>query len=210
MKAAVILNQDGRHVETSPKWKLLRKPILAAAVETTPTAQQLSNTLPAVTDFSHAIEFALVEKLSAIEVGFWGVASDNDSATVKLYGWAEGGPGCHIGTVTPIFGGFTSAATTGFHANANTDQSIREAFAAATAYRGCDTYAETLDNNTSLVMPTTNVDFPGAFIVSFANTQYKYFGAVFTSVTVVGTLTSIGAIYRPLGLKSFLTNPDGS
>lgn len=187
-------------------WQLLKSRSIA---QTILTAANLTTNLRDVNFSESTVEFLDVSLFSAIQVQVYGTAANNagsptTAVALNLYGWSDNGPGYHCGTVSVVFGNFTSAATTGFHASANTHKSIRDAFDPATAYQGVDTFTETADYDGSITVPASQeTDFPGSFIVSFANTRYKFFGVLVTSLGNVAA-TNVGAIYRPLAERSMM------
>lgn len=218
---ATILPQDGG-LHILGAWQLLKSLSIA---QTAITAAKLSQNLRDVSFAESTVEFVDVSAFESIRVQVWGVASNNDAPVIDLYGWSDTGPGAHIGKVTLAYGNFTSAASTGFHAQTQTSKSIREAFVAGTAYQGCDTYTITADyeqeiyqsvdtagipitttfqnfrsiNNaaaTATVSPL-EADFPIFFTVDFSRSRYKYFGVLVT--TLAGT--TLGAIYKPIKMR---------
>jgi hypothetical protein len=199
----IILNPrpDGR-----PTWQLLKTP---TAAQTAVTAAKLTQSFKDVAFAEDNFEVIDVSMFAAIAAQVWGVAADTNTFTIELYGWAEGGPGDHIQQMAAnIFGAFVSAANVGFHQSSSTHKSIRNAFAAATDYRGADTYLLTASKDFTvkkeLVSPAVQIqtnleaDFPAGFLVDFSTTRFKYFGIAATATTG----TSVGAIFKPLKLKS--------
>lgn len=194
------LDENGEFL-SSPQ--LLKSPSIA---QTALTAAQLMQNFRDVSYAESTVEICPVGSIPAIEVEVLGVAANNAgsvaAATLDLYEFAEAGHGFHVGQVSLVFGNFTTAATTGFHANTKTHAAIRNAFAAGTAYRGVDTYTEVSDYPGSIVVAATQeTDFPGRFIWTFANTNTKYVCALATSLGNAAA-TSIGAIFKPLGYIS--------
>lgn len=185
-------------------WQLFRE--LVTAAETAPTAAQLNTNMRSVTDFSHAFRVTDVGNFPAIEVGIWGVADDTESATINLYGYGANGPGYHVGTITPLWGTGASPANTGFHGASNTHKTIRDAFVSSTAYQSPDSLTITNDYTVgSLAVPGTQENnFPVTFVWSFANMRLKYVFPVVTSLTVAGTVTSVGMIFRPLAERPMI------
>lgn len=190
--------------------------------QTLVTAAKLSQAIRDVSFAEDNFEFIDVSSFDTIRLQVWGVAADNDAPVIDLYGWSDQGPGNHIAKVTLAYGNFTSAASTGFHANAQAHESIRQRFAAATAYRGCDTYTVTADYEQemisdsavtpiiyqqyrSVVSPGTaagaspvEADFPGYVTVDFRRSRYKFFCVACT--TLAGT--TLGAIFKPVLMRS--------
>lgn len=188
------------HHAASQSWQLFKSRTTA---QTAVTAAKLTTPLRNVSFDEDNIEFMAVEGFDGIEVGIWGTASDNHAPVINLYEWMEDGPGHHAGTITLAFGGFTSAATTGFHAISTNPgaahKTIRDAFAPATAYRGCDTYTETADYTGGISVPgTQETDFPATFLWSFVNSRAKYAGIL---VTALNSATDVGAVFRPVWLR---------
>jgi len=222
MAAPTFLNLDDTGLALD-SWQLCKSLSIA---QTAPTATILSQNIRDAVFVETTFEFIDVSRFEAIRVQVWGVAADNDAPVIDLYGWSATGPGAHIGKVTLAYGAFTSAATTGFHAAADTHKSIRNAFAAATAYRGCDTYTVTNDYEAELVTDTAatpihieqyksltaprtlaatsvspvEANLPGFLTVNFARSAYKYFGIAVT--TLAGT--TLGAIFRPVKMRERL------
>ena len=173
--------------------------------QTALTAAKLSEGWEAVQGAEDNHEVIGVEPFTAIKVMAMSVAADTNDDVLTLVGWPASGPGQEIGYVDVKYGTHTSAATTGFHANDTTHVSIRNAYAPATAYALSDTYAATGTYEAALTAYTGLANYPGHFIVSFALSQYKYFGIAAT--TVGGT--TCGAIFIPVGYKSSNISPDG-
>lgn len=173
--------------------------------QTALTAAKLCEGWGAVQGAEDNHEVVGVGEFTAIKLQVWGVADNDHAPVITLTGWPESGPGQEIGVITLAYGNFTSAATTGFHADPLTHKSIRDEFVAGTAYRGCDTYTETNDYEDAITVYTGLADYPGHAVVSFAKSQYKYFGIAVT--TLAGT--TLGAICVPIGLRSSNISPDG-
>ncbi len=193
-------------------WQLLKKPTVAqtaySAADLTENFRDLQDTQPAGT----TVEALDVSIIGALRFQIWGEGAANDDPIIDLYGWSDGGPGCHIGKVTTTLGNFVStggAAADGFHKGPTTHQSIRDAFAAATSYRGCDTYVETNDYESAItVYANEETDFPAAGIdVTFVNSQYQYFIVL---VTALDSATNVGAIFKALSIKRGYRNPQAT
>ena len=216
----VFLETDDRGI-VQEGWQLARAPSRvdaggagAATVNATMTAAKLATDIHEVQSAlvvgdERAIEVFDVSAFQSIAVQAWGEAADTNTFTLELYGWAANGPGHHVQQMAAcVFGNFTSAASTGWHASVNTHSSIRKVFAAATAYRGADTYLLTAAKDFSvkkdLVSPAVQIqtnaeaDFPAEFIVDFATNRYKYFAVAVTATTG----TSVGAIWKPLSYRA--------
>lgn len=200
--AGIVLNT---RIDSRPTWQLLKSP---TGAQTAVTAAKLTQSFKDVVFAQDNFEVVDVANFEAIAIQVWGVASDAGTFTLELYGWQEGGPGHHIQQMAAnIFGNFTSAADAGFHQSDSTHKSIRDAFTAATAYRGADTYLLTANKDFTVkkelfspaVQVPTNIEanFPAGFLVDFATTRFKYFGMASTAMTG----TSVGAIFKPLALR---------
>jgi hypothetical protein len=215
-------------------WQLLKAPITTA--ETAITAAKLGQNLSDVSFDEATVEVIPVEFFNMIEVMALANGTADQSPVLNLYGWSEWGPGHHIGTLTLDLSTASSAATDGFHAKNKTHVSIRNAFAAGTAWLIPDQYVVTADyeqerfadttatplhvqSHRALNVPgtsaiggtigtsTTEANFPQVFNVDFSHSQYKFFGVLPTSLD---SATSVGAIFKPIRLKGGLTSPDGA
>lgn len=181
-------------------WQLLKSRTIA---QTAVTAAKLCQNLKDVSFAEDTFDFVDVSSFGAIRFQVWGVADNNHTPVIDLYGWHDTGPGAHVGKVTLGYGNFTSAATTGFHANVSTHKSIRDKFDSTVAYRSCDVYTETADYEAAVaVTATAETDFPGYVDVDFTNNQYKWFGVAVT--TLAGT--NLGAIFKPLSIRRISPN----
>lgn len=206
-------------------WQTLKAPITTA--ETALTAAKLGQNMRDVSADEDTVEVIPVELYKMIQVMVLANGSANQSPVLNLYGWSETGPGHHIGTLTTDLGAGSSPASTGFHAQSETHKSIRDAFAAATAWLIPDQYVVTADYEQqrfvdtaaspihiqyfrALAVPgtsatggtigtsTTEADFPMAFNVDFSMSRYKYFGLLPTSLD---SATSVGAVFKPICLR---------
>lgn len=193
-------------------WQLLKKPTVAqtacTAADLTETIRDLVDTQPAGT----SIEALEVSIIGALRFQIWGEGDNNDVPIIDLYGWSDGGPGHHIGKITLAMGNFVStggAAADGFHKSGMAHQSIRDAFAPGTSYRGCDTYTETNDYENAITVYTGEADFPGHADVSFANSQYQYFIVLVTGLGSPAA-TNVGAIFKALSIKRGYRNPQAT
>ena len=182
-------------------WQALKAPTGAL---TAATAAQLTTNLRDVSFAEDTVDFADVSGIQSLAVQIFGVSANNGTGTLEIYGWNDTGPGHHIAQVTLVFGNFTSAATTGFHAASATASNIRRLFAPATAYQGCDTFAIGAQYGTLIeattawnyvqIQAVAETDFPAEFVVNMHNGRFKYLGVLDTVLSG----TSIGAIYKPL------------
>lgn len=208
-----ILPYDG----SRPNEYQLMKSLTTA--QTALTAAKLCEGWGAVEAAQENHEVIGVEQFTAIRVQVWGVASDGNDDVLTITGWPESGPGHEIGVVDCKYGTHSSAATTGFHADPRTHKSIRDEYLPAVAYQGVDTYAATVYEGDNLAQETSGyasklpirvpatqlANYPGYFILSFEESQYKYVGM---AVTTSGS-TTCGAIFVPLGLRSSNISPTG-
>lgn len=216
--AAVTFLENDSAPDAQAAWQLLKSRSIA---QTALTAAQLSQNLRDVNFAESTVEVIDVSSYDSIRIQVWGEAANNDAPVIDCYGWSHYGPGHWIGRVTLAYGNFTSAANTGFHAQTATHRSIRNAYLAATAYRGCDTYTVTADyeqelisdsagtpifyqQHRTLIAPQTAAgaspivaDFPSYLNVNFDRSKYKYFGVLVT--TLAGT--NLGAIFKPLASR---------
>jgi len=201
--AIIATDQDSRSLL---RWQLLRSP--SAAISAI-VAARLAENFYESTSTAQAVS---VEAYESILVQAWGVASDTHTGVISLYGWPESGPGHHLANVTATFCTVQSAALTGFHATDKSHPSIREGFAAATAYNGCDLYALTADYSVNtietggilvpsvkLVGGTPEDNFACAgFAIDFSVCRYKFLSAFATTLT---SATSLGLIFRALKMR---------
>ena len=210
MASATILAPD-MSMQALKGPQLLKAPLLAAGIETALTNVQLSQNLNDVNFTESTIHFLDVQAFDAFEIGVWATASSNDSIAFNMYGWNSYGHGYLIGTETVIFCSGGSAASTGWHAQVGkTHKSITDAFAAGTAYVGCDSYVDSVDVYSIITPPTiTTSDMPTTIFVNASNKSLVYFGVVVTNVTVVGTPTNIGFVWKAITQRSSGTYPDG-
>lgn len=190
-------------------WQLVKQ---LSAAQALLSAAELSMCLRDITAHNEAFDVFPVHCFNSLRCSVWGLGDATDTATVRVYGWDEGGPGHHVATVTCTFGNFTSAATTGFHASPRTHQSIRDAFTPGTAYRGVSTHSDTnVDYDTGITINANEeADFPGKFTLvlsSAQSMQYKFVGFLVTAFT--GNGTSLGVIAKPTTLRSQYTSPTG-
>lgn len=221
MAVATILNPDVS-VEAQKKWQLLKSP---TTTQTLITTNSLAKNLLGLNWAESTVEFLNVAPYGAIRFQCMGVASNNNAPVIHLYGWHATGPASHIGVVTLAFGNFSSVATTGLHALAETHKSIRDAFLPETAYRMCDTYTITNDYEQEMIVgiggdvptakyevvhkalssPVTSTntvppeaDVPSYVNVDFSRSRYEYFGVL---VSALNSATTVGAIYVPLSIR---------
>lgn len=190
-------------------WQLLKKPTVAqtayVVADLVKPFRELVDSQPAGT----TVEALDVSIIGALRFQIWGVGSNNNTPIIDLYGWSDGGPGHHIGKITLGMGNFATAAgtTVSFLKSESTHQSIRDAFAPATSYRGCDLYTETNDYENAITVYTEHTDLPGHADVTFANSQYQYF---IVMVTNLGSATNVGAIFKALSIKRGYRNPQAT
>lgn len=227
-----------RTVDFSPgaltAWQCCKAPITTA--ETALTAAKLGQNMRDVSADEDTVQVIPVEFFNAIQIMVLAVGSANQSPVLNFYGWSEWGPGHHIGTVTTDLSAASSAASAGFHQAAATHESIRSAFAPASAWLIPDQYVITADYEQerfvdtaatpihfqyyrALAVPgtsatggtigtsTTEADFPQVLNVDFTRSQYRYFGVLPTSLD---SATSVGVIFKPIRLRSSYTSPDGA
>lgn len=213
----IILPSPGAPSDAND-WMLFKTPNVT---QTVVSADRLTTRFQDVSFAENTVEFIDSSIYSKIRVVVMGVASNNGTCNLQLYGWQKNGPGQHIATIAATFGNFTSAATTGFHAAVNVFQPLAAAFLPGTAYQICDTFSVTNDyeklvfvDSAAVTIPhfkaievpgTQETDFPSYFIVDMTNAQYQYLGMTADTFTSV---TTVGAIYRPLGLKQDGISPD--
>lgn len=194
-------------------WQTMKSPVTAA--ETALTAAKLMQNIRDVSADQDTVQFIPVELFESILVMPLANGNNDQSPVLQFYGWSDTGPGHHIGTITLDLGNFTSAASTGFHASANTHSSIRNAFAAATAWRPADILTVTADYELEFLADSLGVvgyhaaffpyatstgtqppvaDFPNYLRIDLAKSQYKYCGML---VSALDSATSVGAIFKP-------------
>ena len=197
MADPVFLGVDqGR--ENLESWQLCKT---LAAEGTILTAAKLAQSLNDVS-FAEAVDLFPVSRYGKIRVQVWGdTAADGNTIFIDVYGWSKDGPGHYVAELTGTFGNFTSAASTGFHTNAH--KSITNEFDAATAYRGCDTWAiaSNGDHDGAISVVTAasqKANYPSYFTVDLTGGQYKYLSFHGVGGTQSG---SIAAIFKPLSLK---------
>lgn len=206
-------------------WQTLKAPITTA--ETALTAAKLLDDMRAVSADQDTVQIIPVSAFQEIQVMVLADGTADQSPVLDLYGWGESGPGRHIGTLTTDISTAAITASTGFHAHARTHKSIRDAFAAATAYKICDQYVVTADYEQerfvdtavtpihiqsfrALNVPgtsatggtigtsTTEANFPQVFNVDFSRSGYSFFGLL---PTALDSATSVGAIFRPVKMR---------
>jgi hypothetical protein len=209
-------------LDKSETWQLLKAPSI---IQTALVVAQMTTAFDDVLFEETTVEFVDVSRFESIRVEFWSaLGADDETAIVMLYGWHDTGPGHHIGTLGLTLGALTTAATTGWHANARVEQRVKDAFLPGTAYRGVDTITVTIDyelelavdgaatpieyqNFRALVSPRLiteaipHANFNTYLIVDFSRSRYKWLTAVATAVPATASST-VGAVYRPIKYRT--------
>jgi hypothetical protein len=211
-------------------WQLLKAPITAA--ETALTATKLLDDMRLVVPADdNSMKVIPVLDFDMIQVMVIANGTADQSPVLDFYGWPETGPGHHIGTLTTdISTAAMTVASASFLASSRTHISIRDAFAAATAWKIVDQYVVTLDAEQERLQDTTatplqqqsfralnvpgvsaiggaigtsstEANFPQVFNVDFTHSYYSFFGMVPTSLD---SATSVGAIFRVVKMRERL------
>ena len=227
-----------REIDFTPSalrgWQCLKAPV--TALETALTATKLMDDVRLVQGAEDTFQAIPVSAFDVIQCMMLANGTADQSPVLQLYGWGETGPGHHIGTLTTdISTAAMTVASASFLASSRTHKSIRDAFAAATAWKVADQYVVTADYEqerlqdstatplqyqsfralnvpgTSAIggaigTPTVEANFPGVFNVDFSHSDYSYFCVAPSSLD---SATSVGLIFRPIRLKGGMTSPGG-
>ena len=217
-------------------WQLLKAPVTAA--ETALTATLLMDDMRSIVPANdNNYKVIPVSAFDSIQCMMLANGTADQSPVLNFYGWGESGPGTHIGTLTTdISTAAMTVASASFLANSKTHKSIRDAFAAATAWKVADQYVVTADycqhrftDTTAtplhiqyfrcLEVPgtsgiggtigtsTTEANFPQVFNINLAMNDFAYLAV---AVTSLDSATSAGLIFRPIRFKGGMTSPGGA
>jgi hypothetical protein len=136
----------------------------------------------------------------------FGTDANNETGTLKLFGWHKTGPGQRIGDVALVLSSVAESSQTadpdfkGFHQDIRTDQSIRDAFTATVDYFACDTYTVSVDTEAALTARNL-ADNQSYLDVNLGALQYDWLLAHFTLDGALPAAT-LGAVYIPVSLKA--------